>query len=139
MKEKKILPVGTKVFDVRYGWGEIQSVYTCDTFPLLTWFHDYEIGTSYTLDGKVLKENLTPMLSLTEYTLEKGGFTPISEYWNKPKVGDWGYFLDRESADVALFGRLTGIETRYFAVENAGRWHNFSHDIPDHIKKQMQQ
>jgi len=147
MKEEKLLPVGTRVFDVRYGWGEIQMVYTGDTFLLLTWFYDYEISTSYTLDGKVLKENLTPitpMLSLTEYTLENGGFTPISDYWNKPKVGDWGYFWDFEkegSTQHIILGKLLEIKdaTHPYVSCSGLCWRSFSHDIPEHIKQQMQQ
>lgn len=138
MKKEKILPVGTKVFDVRYGWGKVDDCQKYISYPLRIEFANEEYEY-YTLEGMYLDYDKAPLLSLTEYTLEKGGFTPISEYWNKPKVGDWGYFWDRESDNVAVFGRLVNIETRNFGVENSGRWHNFSHEIPDHIKKQMEQ
>lgn len=137
MKEEKLLPVGTKVFDIRYGWGEVKE-YKDGGFPITAKMN----GTYcyYTKDGYGYSAtNRVPILSLTEYTLENGGFTPISEYWTKPKIGDWGYFWDNGIYNGVFFGRLASIETRSFGAENAGRWQNFSHDIPDHIKKQMQQ
>lgn len=138
MKEERLLPVGTKVYSILESeWGVVQEHKT-GKYPILVKF---EGGNEvyYTKEGKVLAGFENPNLSLTEYTLETGGFTPISEYWNKPQIGGWGYFWDRETSNAALFGRLTGIENRGFEEGNTAYWRCFSHEIPDHIKKQMEQ
>jgi len=138
MKEERLLPVGTKVYSVfESSWGIVKDHHT-GLYPLLIKF-DCGNESYYTREGKVLIGLENPNLSITEYTLENGGFTPISEYWNKPKVGDWGYFWDNGIYNGVFFGRLASIETRGFGAENAGRWQNFSHEIPEHIKKQIQQ
>jgi len=140
MKEERLLPVGTKVFDVRYGWGEVVNNEDYAHFRICVKF-DGETAT-YNIDGVNYSTHKYPLLSLTEYTLEKGGFTPISEHWNNPKVNNWGYFWDNTGNHGVHFGRLIDIdyEEEYpYTSHISSSWHNFSHDIPDHIKKQMQQ
>lgn len=141
MKEERLLPVGTKVFDVRYGWGEVVNNEDYAHFRICVKF-DGETAT-YNIDGVNYSTHKYPLLSLTEYTLEKGGFTPISEYWTKPKVGDWGYFWNNEDCSSLDFGKLLKIQTKGDALpyySSCGAYfRHFSHDIPDHIKKQMQQ
>lgn len=136
MKEERLLPVGTKVFDVRYGWGQVDDSQKDASYALRIEFDNQEYE-HYTLEGMYLDYDKTPLLSLTEYTLENGGFTPISEYWTKPKVGDWGYFWDKEDGQVA-FGRLTIITSTFFHTIH-GAYQFFSQEIPEHIKKQMEQ
>ena len=140
MKEERLLPVGTKVFDVRYGWGQVDDSQKDASYPLSIKFDNQEYEY-YTLEGMYLDYDTTPLLSLTEYTLENGGFTAISEYWGKPKVGDWGYFFDNGTVHGAYFGKLISIQKDEYPYGsgNGQTWHNFSHDIPNHIKKQMQQ
>ena len=142
MKEEKLLPVGTKVFDVRFGWGEVVNN-EYDTFFGIYVEFDGEIE-SYSRDGAYYHTHKYHLLSLTEYTLENGGFTPISEYWSKPKIGDFGYFWNNEDCYSLLhFGKLLKIQTKGDALpyySSCGAYfRHFSHDIPDHIKKQMQQ
>jgi len=76
---KTIYKVGDKVYDARFGWGEvIKIVKNIDEFlteyPTTVLFNNNEYQ-EYTLDGKYLKEDLTPSLSFKEYDFIKGGFT----------------------------------------------------------------
>lgn len=135
MKEEKILPVGTRVFDVRFGWGEIVETKVPVIYnesPILT--------VCYTRHERSYTSEYSPLLSLTEYTLEKGGFTPISDYWNKPKVGDWGYFWDNQ-AEPPKYGKLISIDydkPYHFQINiGGGFYRRFSKDIPEYIKQQM--
>lgn len=106
MKNQNLPPVGTKVYHIQYGWGEVISVKTLvNTYPV-----EVRFGNSHQLFtelGCVSKSDKHPTLSLTEYDLVKGGFTPISD-WNKPKVGDVGYFWDNED-DELYYGAITSI------------------------------
>ena len=135
MKDERLLPVGTRVYSIlESDWGVVQEHKTGE-YPI---FVKFEGGKEvyYTKEGKVSLGFENPNLSLTEYNFEKGGFTPISEYWTKPKVSDWGYFWDNKD-DIVEFGQIYSIMEFYHTKTSAYR--NFSHDIPDHIKKQMQQ
>ena len=65
---KTVFKENDKVFDVRYGWGKVDLIYNPNHYPIVV---KYKIGhISYTLDGKSSHEDLTPMLSFTEYTLQ---------------------------------------------------------------------
>lgn len=96
MKNQELPPVGTKVFDLNYGWGEITSIAEGEFYSVYSCFENKgnHVGYAYTSKGKSENGNV-PTLSLTEYDLVNGGFTPISE-WNKPKICDVGYFWDDE-------------------------------------------
>lgn len=134
MKEQ-LLPVGVKVFDVQFGWGEIDEILKNDKYPLLVKIIKDGNNCAYTIDGKNFETDLVPTLSLTEYTLENGGFTPLSDY-NKPKVGDIGYFWDNEdSRDVneqkrIIYSIITDIEDRYIDGGDF-KWDNFSKELPE--------
>lgn len=137
MKEERLLPVGTKVFDIRFGWGEVKE-YISGEFPITakmngTYYYYTKDGYGYSATNRV------PILSLTEYTLEKGGFTPISDYWSKPKIGDWGYFWDYTYTNTAIFTQLKDIDSDNKFHTSTAKWDNFSHEIPSYIKKQMEQ
>lgn len=139
MKEERLLPVGTRVFDVRYGWGQVDDSQKDVSYPLRIEFDNQEYE-HYTLEGMYLDYDKKPLLSLTEYTLENGGFTPISEYWTKPKIGDWGYFWDIKYEGIH-FSQLKQIQEgrKPYLSASGTTWMNFSEEIPQHIKKQMQQ
>lgn len=69
---KTIFKVGDRVFDYRYGWGEI-----VDITPI---YLDLEVSFNmedlyYTAEGKDDRDNLAPSLSFTEYNLVNGGFS----------------------------------------------------------------
>jgi hypothetical protein len=65
---KTVFKVGDKVYDVRYGWGKIDLIYNPNHYPIIVKYKICHI--SYTLDGKSSHEDLIPLLSLTEYTLQ---------------------------------------------------------------------
>jgi hypothetical protein len=133
MKEQ-LIPVGTKVFDARFGWGEI----TKSDYPYNVKFINDNDIVAYTINGKCYETDLVPTLSLTEYTLENGGFTPLSDY-NKPKVGDIGYFWDNEDVDFSkriVYSILSHIDEIYFDGKNSV-WENFSKEIPEWFKNIM--
>ena len=95
--EKKLLPKGTKVYDIRYGWGEIERHNENLRYEYDVFFTNQDTGSkfgySYDSEGYVEKAYLTPLLSLTEYNLTNGGFTPITEFdFDKPQINDVGYF-----------------------------------------------
>lgn len=83
----------------------------------------------------MLEDDTHPLLSLTEYSLESGGLTPISEYWNTPRVGDWGFFWENDTS-LIVFGQLTYIGPNGYLTKNV-EWKNFSHEVPPHVQKQM--
>lgn len=137
MEEKKILPIGTKVFDAQYGWGEVSSYAHDSRYPINCKFD--KANPSYTSTGYLVEGHKSPMLSLTEYSLEKGGFTPITEFdFNAPKVVDWGYFWDNEEICCVYYGRLEAINnfnTNPYLIKKEYGYKNFSKEIPEHIKK----
>lgn len=102
MNKEKLLPVGTKVFDARFGWGEVKEGYEGVGYPLEVFFKkdNKTAWTSYTLDGRLFKEDLTPSLSLTEYDYVNGGFTPISEYKGENNNVDTAKKLSKVFADM---------------------------------------
>jgi hypothetical protein len=67
---KTIFKDGDKVFDARYGWGDVERADNrCDLpYPVLVNFKKGH--SSYTLEGKAFTLDLIPTLSLTEYSLE---------------------------------------------------------------------
>lgn len=112
-------PIGTKVFHHVYGEGEIDN-YFGETNNHIEVIHTE--GIKYYRNGA--KE-----LSLTPYTVE--GFTPLSDY-DKPRVGDWGYFWDNEISFVSYskVGSLEPLKDVTGVI-----WCNFSKELPEHIKK----
>ncbi len=138
MKNQNLPPVGTKVYHFEHGWGTIDNIDKLNpNYPLDVRFDG--IDDSFTEDGRESTGDKHPTLSLTEYDLIKGGFTPISE-WNKPKVGDIGYFWDEEDAYLN-FGILTEISERFigFEANNDIRWDNFSPTIPEWYTEKLKE
>jgi hypothetical protein len=136
MKEQ-LLPVGTKVFDIQYGWGEIKKIEDMDyCYNVL---FDKDVSNCFTKLGKFAEYDINPTLSLTEYTLENGGFTPLSDY-NKPKLGDIGYFWDDNDVEIAgrvIYSKITKINKSYFFDSQMIGWGNFSKEIPEWFKNKM--
>ncbi len=135
MKEQ-LLPIGTKVFDIRFGWGKIKIASEKRDFSYYVEFENR--GDPYDIKGRYLKSHAKPLLSLTEYTLENGGFTPLSDY-NKPKVGDFGYFWDNymEDQKKLIFSVIKCIADGFYYDANVTNWQNFSKEIPDWFKNKM--
>lgn len=139
--EKRLLPIGTKVFDVRYGWGEIFEHSVGSIYELIVDFKRPN-GTyqNYNCDGMYSVLHKNPILSITEYTLEKGGFTPITDFdFDAPKVGDLGYFWYEEGSSLLLYGKLKSIQENltYKYVSEVGCYANFSKEIPEWFKDKM--
>jgi hypothetical protein len=72
--KKSIYEVGDKVYDYRFGWGVVNSVVQA-RFPINVSFWVLHEDT-YTWDGREY-EDLPPILSFTEYTLEGFSQKPI--------------------------------------------------------------
>jgi len=113
----KKLKIGTKVFDVMYGWG---TVFGSDSDEVAVQFPNGSIGT-YLPDGKKNSNCINPILSLTEYSLEKGGFTPID---TEPplQVGELAFFYFHNgthlhySAIADINNDCNGNPIKYFTV-----------------------
>ena len=139
MKEEEFLPEGTRVFDIRFGWGKVTGHHSFEyKYPIRV---DFDFAyRNYTADGFYIDTDKKNMLSLTEYTLENGGFTPISEYWNKSKVGEWGYFWDIKCEGIH-FSQLKQIQEgrEPYLSASGTTWMNFSEEMPQYIKEQMEQ
>lgn len=140
MKEEKLLPVGTRVYSILESeWGVVKEHKT-GLYPILIRFESGK-EVHYTKEGKVSAGFENPNLSLTEYNFETGGFTPISEYWTKPRVGDWGYFWDYEDINVVFYSQIIKLDDSEYCynASNGDYFKYFSHEIPPYIKKQMEQ
>jgi hypothetical protein len=63
--------VGDKVFDIRFGWGEVIKITKTEAFyPLLVkFFNRTNLIVSYTGDGMDSTTNINPILSRHEYTI----------------------------------------------------------------------
>jgi hypothetical protein len=95
--------------------------------------------STYTLNGEHSVGDLSPLLSLTEYSLENGGFTALSE-WGKPKVGDLGYFWNYETKAFVFYSKLIGIDSsstyKYTMADSTG-WTYFSKEVPEWFLDKM--
>lgn len=132
-KENELLPIGTPVYDIRYGWGKVTSYNLDNQYVLRCDFNQND--SSYTSKGHLVKTHKTPLLSLTEYSLEKGGFTSIELYQTMPKVGDWGYFWDKPNDTCAIYAQLKAIEDCVHPFYNEVDYYRyFSKEVPKHIK-----
>lgn len=140
MEEDKLLPIGTPVFDIRFGWGEVkENTNTQNSYPLVCTFKG-QGRMSYKKEGRSVADHKSPILSLTDYTLEEGGFTSVTEFdFDAPKVGDWGYFWDREDRNSCVFGKLGNLDKSLdypYLLDLGGiNYRHFSKEIPEHIKK----
>jgi hypothetical protein len=67
---KTVFKVWDKVFDVRYGWGNVKRVDDVGDYPYPILVKFKKGDSSYTLEGKAAIVDLIPLLSFTEYTLQ---------------------------------------------------------------------
>lgn len=134
----KLLPIGTKVFDVRYGWGEVIETNSERYYPIKVSFNN-NIGLSYTENGYYESTHNNPILSLTEYNLKDGGFTPITEFDpDAPKVGDVGYFWNSEKQLTISYSKIIEISNGCFINPNYTQWENFSKEVPQWFIEKME-
>ena len=137
----KHLEIGTKVYDIRLGWGEIVEIED-DKYPYKVDFKDYIVECTewFTLNGSHNVNDFNATLSLTEYDLVNGGFTPLSDY-NKPKVGDFGYFWDdnmvlEPRVIMSSITKVPNIANFYYDTSDEGYKH-FSKEIPEFMKEKL--
>ena len=80
-----VFRVGDKVFDIRYGWGFVESIDLTGTVYLPIGINFSDVIESYRLDGRTLEFDDVPLLSFTEYTLN--GFS-LERPIELPEVGE---------------------------------------------------
>ena len=119
---------GIKVYDIRHGHGKVsknEDVYK-NGYPLLVNFKS-GLSITYTLKGKSdVSEKV--FLSLTEYDLINGGFTPI-DIEIPLKAGIMVYVWDEDDDNILHYGKLLAISGGYYHLEN-GIWTYASKEIP---------
>jgi hypothetical protein len=131
----ELLKIGTKVFDIRFGWGEISSI-DCKPYSYKAIFSKEGNIFYYDMNGKA-QTYINPTLSLTEYDLINGGFTPLSDY-NKPKKFDVGYFWDYEESGHELFySQILKIEESEYITSSFRTFKHFSKEVPEWFKKEL--
>jgi hypothetical protein len=130
----KNLEIGTRVYDIRFGQGEINSVDIELIYPYEVSFE--KIKNTYNLEGKYLEDDFNPTLSLTEYDLVNGGFTPLSDY-NKPQKFDVGYFWDDEGDHDLIYSQLLEIKDGKYINSAFNKWTHFSKEVPEWFTKRI--
>jgi hypothetical protein len=118
---KVIIPIGEKLFHLDYGTLEVR---------------DYKDGFYYFRNNEVQIHEKSNYLSLTQYTLQNGGFTPLSDY-NKPQKFDVGYFWIDESHHELTYSQLIDIREDKFINSGFAEWNNFSKEVPEWFTKRI--
>jgi len=138
----KHLEIGTKVFHISLGWGEIIQIQDDKNYPYEVLFKDYADNWKewYTLDGRHNVNDINATLSLTECDLINGGFTPLSDY-NKPQKFDVGYFWDdnmvlEPRVIISSITKISKIDNYYYDTTDTVYQH-FSKEIPEFIKEKL--
>ena len=91
---------------------------------------------AYAFSGKLHEIDINPLLSLTEYDLINGGFTPLSDY-NKPQKFDVGYFWIDESHHELTYSQLIDIREDKFINSGFAEWTHFSKEVPEWFTKRI--
>lgn len=109
--------IGDKVFDIRYGWGEVLGFETdLDWVSVEVEFKggDGSINRiSYLIDTpEDFDDNELRLLSFTEYSLN--GFTKEKAIDYSKFIGKWGMFWSNKDKDERIIGKLEGYDDRYF-------------------------
>jgi len=123
--------VGQQVYCLKNGAGVITMIETAEhrRYPVLVKF-PVAGRISYTLDGRYMQEDLTPMLypSKPEITVPK---------W-QPKPGEWCWFWD-EGINSTLLAQLSHITARNnYETKGGSIWQHcapFNGELPEHLKE----
>lgn len=119
------MKAGTKVFDIRYGWGVTYDRFSDKFFTIGVDFKGFKVY--YKVNGE--SGDGHKWLSQTEYSLETGGFTAIDSL----KVGDMVYVWDNEDIDNWLvYGKVSSLDSKLtfpFKI-GVGSWGYASKEIP---------
>jgi hypothetical protein len=107
--------IGDKVFDIRYGWGEVES------FEVELGWENVEIRfdnslISYTVSGPGEIGDELCLLSFTEYTLN--GFTSEKPIDYSKFVGKWGKFWNDDEAKC-IISRLGKYDGNWFILTSS--------------------
>jgi hypothetical protein len=135
----KKLQTGTRVFDVSKGWGTVFE--WGEGFERLkdgiSVKFDIGILSHYTKEGLDRPGEIAPVLSLTEYTINKDEFTSIAEF-DKPSIGCMGYFWDNTRQGYVSYSRLVDIDSSgIYTAEGGTRWQEFAKEIPQWFLDKM--
>lgn len=111
MTGERNFEIGDKVFDIRYGWGEVES------FEVELGWENVEIRfdnslISYTVSGPGEIGDELCLLSFTEYTLN--GFTAEKPIDYSKFVGKWGMFWSNNGKDERIISKLESYGGKYF-------------------------
>ncbi len=87
---KEIFRVGDRVFDIRYGWGEIVSINSDRAYPITAVFNGSK--TNYTYKGESSTGNIQT-LSFKEYGFDNR-FSQERPINYNDYIGKWGKFWD---------------------------------------------
>ena len=105
-----IFKVGDKVFDIRFGWGEVKEIQEEGVHLVRVDFDN--CSSNYTKDGKGYYTDLSSMLSFTEYDLVNGGFSQERQINYHDYVGKWGKFWNE--GDKVVIDTLAEIDTEEY-------------------------
>ena len=111
MSMERNFEIGDKVFDIRYGWGVVESFEVDLGWESIEVRFDNSL-ISYTLSGPEDFDNELRLLSFTEYTLN--GFTKEKAIDYSKFIGKWGMFWSNKDKDERIIGKLEGYDDRYF-------------------------
>lgn len=111
MSMERNFEIGDKVFDIRYGWGVVESFEVDLGWESIEVRFDSSL-ISYTLSGPEDFDNELRLLSFTEYTLN--GFTKEKAIDYSKFIGKWGMFWSNKDKDERIIGKLEGYDDRYF-------------------------
>ena len=112
---ERIFEIGDKVFDIRYGWGEVESFENELDFEFIeVKFEDSLI--SYTLSGPEYYNDELCLLSFTEYTLD--GFTKDKPLDYSKYIGKWGMFWNNDKEEY-IIGKLESYDGKWFVSESS--------------------
>ena len=112
---ERIFEIGDKVFDIRYGWGEVESFENELDFEFIeVKFEDSLI--SYTLSGPEYYNDELCLLSFTEYTLN--GFTKDKPLDYSKFMGKWGMFWNDDKEEY-IIGKLESYDGKWFVSESS--------------------
>lgn len=116
IKEERNFEIGDRVFDIRYGWGEVES------FEVELGWENVEIRfdnslISYTVSGPgEIGDELCP-LSFTEYSLQ--GFTKEKPIDYNKFIGKWGMFWSNNDKEEYIISRLESYDGKWFISESS--------------------
>lgn len=121
MENKSIFKVGDKVYDIRFGWGEVLSITMQETYSVNVDFNGQE--ETYTPLGRYLVEHIQPLLSFTEYTLQ--GFSQERSFDPQDCVGKWCMLSDNKIPSTGItIGRVWFANSEYYADSDGCEWDN---------------